>query len=112
MLRGLSCLRVLIENSKGKRKDSVFYLCFVQRGRLGPLKQVLIDVPVIAAKHRAQRHILEIKRINQSNGIWANDSQQLLDALVHLGDLRVCQDVLLEEAEQANDTQVRAQLGL
>lgn len=47
-------------------------LCFVQWGLLGPLKQVLIHVPVIAAKNRAEGHILEVKGVHQSNSIGAD----------------------------------------
>lgn len=72
-------------------------LCFVQWGFLGPLKQVFIHIPVIAAKYRAKGHVLKIKRINQSNGIGANQSEQLLHTLVDLGDLRLCHDLPLKE---------------
>ena len=62
--------------SKGEKTFFFFfYLCFVQWGFLGPFKQVFVHIPIIAAKHRAQCHILKVKCINQSNSVGANHSQ-------------------------------------
>lgn len=72
-------------------------LCFVQRGFLCPLKHVLVDVAVVAAKHRPQMDIMEVKGVHQCHCIGTNDSQELLHMLVHLGNLGTGQDTSLQE---------------
>lgn len=78
------------------RKERFLYLCFVQWGFLCPLKHVLVDVAVVAAEHRSQMDIVEVKGIHQCHCIGTNDSQELLHMLVHLGYLGTGQDTSLE----------------
>lgn len=86
---GLQWLQVLVVR--------LMDLWFVQWGFLGPLKQIFIHIPIVTAKHRAECHILKIKRVHQSNSVWANCSQQLLYALIYLGNLRLCHDASLKK---------------
>lgn len=59
-------------------------LCFVQWGFLGPLKQVFIHIPIIAAENRAKCHVLKVKGIHQSNSIGADQCEQLQYPSVYL----------------------------
>lgn len=88
-------------------KDTFLFLllCFVQWGFLGPSKHVFVHISIIAAKHRSPASHPEIKCIHQKPA-RANRSQQLLYALIHLGDLRLCHDAPLKGRNEQASTDV------